>query len=93
MTDLATLWHTWAQGKSVGTPGNDKTIAYMHRLHGIDETHRCRDCAELWAKQFTNRYYHCRRYDKPGTADGGTTDWRLYWMSCGLWRAKGEAQP
>lgn len=87
MADLATTWDTWAQSKPK-QPRGDRTIGYMHRLHGVNSEHVCGECAELWCKEYRRRYYHCGKYDKPGTNDGPGTDWRLWWLACGLFRER-----
>lgn len=84
---LTANWQTWA---AEHTPEKlaSRPIDYMHERHGVRTDATCSVCAELWCKEFKRRYYHCAKYDKPGTADGPATDWRLSWLACGLFRER-----
>lgn len=56
-------------------------ISTMYRLFGKDESHKCKECSNLFKKTYSRSYYKCDVY---GSSSSVATDWRCGWTACGM---------
>lgn len=54
----------------------------MYSLHGESPGNICGTCCNLFARDYTKRYYKCEAY---GDSCSTATDWAKSYSACGLW--------
>ena len=58
----------------------DTKIKAMHRFHGKDHQHKCKDCCNLIEKYWQRKYHKCLVY---GDSNAPSTDWAKSYVACG----------